>query len=221
MPAKTQSESVILAIESAIRGGSLALFIDGNLSSSRLGNSDISRAEDLLLNIKHMLDEAGIDRHSVGIIAISNGPGSYTGIRIGVATALGLKDSLNAGCRSISLLSAMADLHGDAGKIISAVPTGRRDAAWQVFEKFDGVLRPLGEPVADNEEAFYVFLERQQNVSVVLHSDLTEKASAGPAIIDAGRNLSIAIGTSALKGFGSADPEPLYLRNSQLRPGIY
>jgi tRNA threonylcarbamoyl adenosine modification protein YeaZ len=221
MPAKTESENVILAIESAIRGGSLALFVDGDLFGSRLGNSDISRAEDLLINIELMLAEARIDRHIIGTIAISNGPGSYTGIRIGAATALGLKNSLNAECRSVSVLSAMADLHGAAGKIISAVPTGKSDAAWQTFQRSEELLEPVGEPVADTERSFFEFLWQQHDASIVLHADLAERASGIDAVIDAGRNLAIAIGIAALKGHGSPDPEPLYLRNSQLRPGIY
>lgn len=219
MPLEIESSNIVLAIESAIRGGSIALFINGELVQSRLGNSDVSRAEDLLVNIKVMLDEAGIDRHSIGTVVISNGPGSYTGIRIGGATALGLKNSLNAEIRSISILSAMADIHGPDGKIIAAVPTGKRDVAWQIFQKTDDSLIPATEPMADTEQAFFEYLDRQNDTHFVLHTGLMK--SHRPSGIDAGRDLAVIIGKAALKGLGSSDFEPIYLRNAQLRQGIY
>ena len=217
--AGTKGSSVVLAIESAIRGGSLALFVDGVLAGASLGNDNVSRAEDLLQNIESMLEEALIRPNQIDEIAVSVGPGSYTGIRIGVATALGLKNSLGTECLGFSVLQTLADMHGTAEKVVAAVPTGKRDVAWQAFQKKDDLIEPLGEPIADTETAFFDFLGTQKDVSVVLHTDLIARCTE--PVIDAGRNLAITIGKAAIKGLGKSEPNPVYLRNAQLRPGIY
>ena len=103
-----EKSKIVLAIEAAIRGGSVSL-LDGETEIlSWHGVTLVSRAEDLLVNISGILEQSGFDKSQIDMIAVSNGPGSFTGIRIGLATALGLKNSLGIPCFGVSLLAAVA-----------------------------------------------------------------------------------------------------------------
>lgn len=108
---------IVLAIEAAIRGGSVSLLEgDGEIASWQ-GASEVSRAEDLLYNIDGLLEQAKIDRKNIDTIAVSNGPGSYTGLRIGLATAFGLCDALCCSCFGVSALRAIAADYSEKVKV--------------------------------------------------------------------------------------------------------
>ena len=76
--------ATILAIESAIAGGSLSLIRGDVELGNWIGRADVSRAEEILVNIDAMLTACGVSKHDLDLIAVSAGPGSFTGIRIGM-----------------------------------------------------------------------------------------------------------------------------------------
>src|SRR3954468_18683875 len=106
-----------LAIESAIAGGSLALLRNGELCASWTGSSSVSKSDELLANIDDLLTANHIATSDLQLIAVSAGPGSFTGIRIGIATALGLKTGLGIEMASVSALKAMAFAQTDGQRI--------------------------------------------------------------------------------------------------------
>ena len=127
---------VLLAIESAISGGSISLWSNSEEIDRWIGEGGVSRAEDLLPNIAEMLKRNSISRAVIGSIAVSIGPGSFTGIRIGIATALGLRVSLGIPLVGISILEAIV-LEQNAGRILAAVPMGRDAICYQMFDLTD------------------------------------------------------------------------------------
>jgi len=101
--------AIILAIETTTKNCSVALFDNGNLLQLKERNSgDYSHAEQLTLFIKEVVRESNITLKEVDAIALSMGPGSYTGLRIGTSTAKGLCYALGIPLISISTLKAMA-----------------------------------------------------------------------------------------------------------------
>ena len=90
--------SYILALETAITGGSMRLLRDSVVIDSMAGNDSLSRAEELLPNISSILSNNAISLEQIGRIAVSVGPGSYTGIRIGMASAMGLSTAIGCNC---------------------------------------------------------------------------------------------------------------------------
>ncbi|MFL6374793.1 MAG: tRNA (adenosine(37)-N6)-threonylcarbamoyltransferase complex dimerization subunit type 1 TsaB, partial [Pyrinomonadaceae bacterium] len=125
---------MILAIEAAIGGGSLCLF-DGEIEVANwIGDRNGLRAEQLITQIEVILASAEINKRDIKTVVVSAGPGSFTGIRIGIATGLGLKNALNVPLFSILALEAMARSHNHTGMV--AVPMGRGTAAAQRF--FEG-----------------------------------------------------------------------------------
>ncbi|MEY4383142.1 MAG: hypothetical protein RI995_684 [Bacteroidota bacterium] len=80
----------ILGIETSTNHCSVALFQDGKVVSDRLLTDEGSHSKMLTLLIEEVCNESSISLADVHAIAVSNGPGSYTGLRIGLSTAKGL-----------------------------------------------------------------------------------------------------------------------------------
>lgn len=101
--------AVILAIDTTTKNCSVALFENEKLLTLKEQYSDdYSHAEQLTLFIIEVLQKTNMTLKNINVIALSKGPGSYTGLRIGASTAKGLCYSLNIPLISISTLKAMA-----------------------------------------------------------------------------------------------------------------
>lgn len=110
----------ILNIETATRACSVVLSYGGkaistreNLSEIVAGSTKYSHAELLAQYIKEVLDEAKIKANELKGVAVSQGPGSYTGLRIGTSTAKGLCYALDIPLIALDTLKAMANLIKD------------------------------------------------------------------------------------------------------------
>ena len=185
---------ITLAIESAIGGGSISLIDDSGEVACWIGETNVLRAaENLLPTIDDLLKSNGIDLREIRLIAVSAGPGSFTGIRIGLATALGLKTGLTVPMASQSALKAMAFAQGEIGEFVVAVPAGRNAVCWQRLAKYETEIVETGDPSAMAEEEFAEFLENDRGTKFLVHSALTGHTAA-PNLIDFGTNVAKAIG---------------------------
>ena len=101
--------ALILGIETATKNCSVALFEDGIVIAEKESISDgYTHAEQLTSFIQDVIGSANITLNKVEAVALSMGPGSYTGLRIGTSTAKGLCYALDIPLISISTLKAMA-----------------------------------------------------------------------------------------------------------------
>ncbi len=99
----------ILCIETSTKVCSAALSVDGNIVAFKEVNEEnFSHAENLNVFIEGVLEKAGVSKDSLEAVAVSQGPGSYTGLRIGVSTAKGLCYGLNIPLIALSTLKCMA-----------------------------------------------------------------------------------------------------------------
>lgn len=96
--------AIILNIETATTVCSVSLAKDGKLLALKEINGDYSHAENLTLFIENVCQQANIKLSEVEAVAVSKGPGSYTGLRIGVSTAKGLCYSLDKPLIAINTL---------------------------------------------------------------------------------------------------------------------
>jgi len=101
-------DQVILAIETATQVCSVALSVNGNTVNEISLNEKNIHASHLSPLIDTLLSESGSEYSDLSAIAVSKGPGSYTGLRIGVSTAKGLCFALNIPLISVNTLQAMA-----------------------------------------------------------------------------------------------------------------
>src|SRR3989442_10864646 len=83
-------EPLILAIETATRAGSVALSRGAKLLSSAEGNAAESHSISLLETIENILQQVGVELSDIDLFAAASGPGSFTGLRIGLATTKAL-----------------------------------------------------------------------------------------------------------------------------------
>lgn len=133
---------LILAFESSAKAASVALCRDGHLISQYSQCSGLTHSRTLLPMAEDMLKNAEISLSQVDAIAVAHGPGSFTGIRIGVSTVKGLAWAAEKPCIGVSTLEAMA-WHGvSAGGYICPVMDARRSQVYNaLFEIRDG--RPV------------------------------------------------------------------------------
>ncbi len=101
--------AIILTLDTSTKNCSVALFNGNKIIAFKEQNSDdYTHAEQLTLFIEEVIKSANLTLKEIEAIAISKGPGSYTGLRIGTSTAKGLCYALDIPLISISTLKAMA-----------------------------------------------------------------------------------------------------------------
>jgi tRNA threonylcarbamoyladenosine biosynthesis protein TsaB len=105
---------LILAADTSLPLLSVALLRDDDLIAAAALEGKGSRNEKLLPAIDWILGEAGVDRHEVDLFAVTRGPGSFTGVRIGLATMQGLAMALGKPVCAMSTHEAIAPAVGEA-----------------------------------------------------------------------------------------------------------
>src|SRR5206468_11692582 len=111
---------------------------DALLSSVELEGGS-SRNEQLLPAIDWLLTEAAIERTSIDLFAVTRGPGSFTGVRIGLATMQGLALALGKPVCAMSTHEAIAP---DRGRWVIVDDAGRGELYVSIFENGEGVVPP-------------------------------------------------------------------------------
>lgn len=133
---------MILSIDSSAKTASAALSDGDRIVKSEFKNTGLTHSETLLPMIKRVMD--GTDFAELDAIAITAGPGSFTGVRIGVATVKGLAFEHNTPCISVSTLEAIAYNFIDKKCVVCAVMDARRMQFYNaLFEIKDGVCTRL------------------------------------------------------------------------------
>ncbi|HEV7843604.1 MAG TPA: tRNA (adenosine(37)-N6)-threonylcarbamoyltransferase complex dimerization subunit type 1 TsaB, partial [Pyrinomonadaceae bacterium] len=120
-----KEEPLILSIETATRAGSIALSRGRILLSTRRGDATRSHSTDLLELMRGALDDATCRIQDVELFAVALGPGSFTGLRIGVATAKSLASTLERQVVGVPTLQAVALAAGAGETVVALLPAGR------------------------------------------------------------------------------------------------
>lgn len=134
----------ILALETSAAACSAALCQDGTLLAQSWQNSGLTHSRTLLPMCQSMLANCGIELEEVDVIAAASGPGSFTGLRIGLATAKGLAWPGEKPCYGVSTLEAMAwNLAHVDGVICCAMDARRNQVYNALFQAEGGTLTRL------------------------------------------------------------------------------
>ncbi|TDE47067.1 tRNA (adenosine(37)-N6)-threonylcarbamoyltransferase complex dimerization subunit type 1 TsaB [Flavobacterium rhamnosiphilum] len=125
----------ILNIETATKNCSVALAKDGKtILCKEIAEEGYSHAERLHVFIEEIIKEAGITLNDLSAIAVSQGPGSYTGLRIGVSAAKGLCYALDIPLIAVDTLQALASqVTISSGLIIPMIDARRMEVYSAVF----------------------------------------------------------------------------------------
>jgi len=136
-------EPLILAIETATRAGSVALARGTVILAAASGNASASHSTDLIEAIDGVLQRAGTVLRDIDLFAAAVGPGSFTGLRIGLATTKSFATCMGKQCAGISTLAAIAHAAGPSAHTLALLPAGRGELFAQSFSVEHGQVREL------------------------------------------------------------------------------
>lgn len=137
----------ILAVESSAAPASAAIWQDGHLLGEHFLNTGQTHSQTLLPLVENLLTSLELTCNDIDLFAVTNGPGSFTGVRIGVSCVKGLAFPQNTPCVGVSTLAAIA-AGGQAleGAVLCAAMDARRAQVYNaLFEVKNGELVRLTE----------------------------------------------------------------------------
>ena len=140
---------LILSLDTTTRGGSVAIVDDGVVVHEVGGDAALTHAQRLPAELMGACAAAGIEIAAIGLFAVAVGPGSFTGLRIGIATVQGLAMARHRRVVPVSTLEALAAAAPvNSSRIAAWMDAQRGEVFAQVFERGDGAIRPLCDAVA-------------------------------------------------------------------------
>ena len=115
----------ILSLDSSSVTASVAITENGKVLSEKFINNGLTHSQTLMPMVEETLKDSGVSINDIDLFAITNGPGSFTGVRIGIASVKGMSDALNKKCMAISTLEAIAEPLKNEDVIACAVMDAR------------------------------------------------------------------------------------------------
>ena len=103
---------LILAFETSAKAASVALMEEGKLLGESYQNTGLTHSQTLMVMAQDLLKQCGKTVSDLTAVAVAEGPGSFTGVRIGVAAAKGMSWGVELPCYGVSTLEAMAESLG-------------------------------------------------------------------------------------------------------------
>lgn len=125
----------ILSLDSTSVTASAAITENGKTLAENFINNGLTHSQTLMPLAEKTLVESGISIKDIDLLAVTNGPGSFTGVRIGIASVKGMADALNKPCFAVSTLEAIAEPLENEDVIACAVMDARCNQVYTaIFE---------------------------------------------------------------------------------------
>ena len=115
----------ILSIDSSSVTASVAITENGKILSEKFINNGLTHSQTLMPMVEDAINESKISVKDIDLFAITNGPGSFTGVRIGISCVKGMADALSKKCVVVSTLEAIAEPLKNQDVIACAVMDAR------------------------------------------------------------------------------------------------
>lgn len=221
------SRPLILSVETATLSGSVAVARGEEILGVLSGDSSISHSNTLLGDVDKLLTQTQITLPQIDLFAVATGPGSFTGLRIGIATIKALAATLDRPTAGIPTLAAVALSGGVSAESVALLPAGRGEVFTQLFS----VLRPdlveaLDDPAHIPPARLFERYGDLETVtwcgeSAVVHRELIESVAAGRdwKIAPQTNSLASHVARLALNRFERKELEnPFALRAIYVRP---
>lgn len=219
---------ILLGIDTSATVCSAAIVRDGHVLAHASRNDGLTHSQTLLPMIQELFERADLSVSDVDGIAVSCGPGSFTGLRIGISTVKGLSLGTSCGCVALSTLEALAwNCTAYEGSVVCAVMDARRGEFYNALFRIEsGVPQRLTEDRAISCDLLSSELLGKENLVIV--GDGAQKfCTMVPALAEflareedrfqSGISVAkLGIQIAAEKGFVSCDSlSPRYLRLPQ------
>ena len=139
----------ILAFETSAKAASVALMEKGKLLGEAYQNTGLTHSQTLMVMAQELLKTCGLCPKDVEAVAVASGPGSFTGVRIGVAAAKGFAWGGELPCYGVSTLEAMArNLGAYQGYVVPAMDARRSQVYTAIFYVEKGTFTRVAEDMA-------------------------------------------------------------------------
>jgi len=156
--------ALILNIETSTTLCSVALASGNKVLAFKEADEGYTHAENLHVFIHDVLKETKVEPNQLNAIAVGSGPGSYTGLRIGVSAAKGLAYALNIPLISVSTLQVMAHavVKQVAGEALFCpmLDARRMEVYCAVFDKAENLVKPVAAQIVSEENLSYFNLSQ-------------------------------------------------------------
>lgn len=133
----------IFGLDSAGKTAGVAVLRDGRLIYECYLATGHTHSETLLCLCQNAFDSAGLSPAQVDVFAASAGPGSFTGLRIGLAAVKGLAFPGDTPCAAVSTLEALVYSAAVEGTLLCALDARRGEVYWAAFRAADGTVERL------------------------------------------------------------------------------
>ncbi|MEE8393963.1 MAG: tRNA (adenosine(37)-N6)-threonylcarbamoyltransferase complex dimerization subunit type 1 TsaB [Rhodospirillales bacterium] len=212
----------VLALDTAMTACSSALWRDGEVCARRFEMMERGQSEALIPMVREVMDEAGCGFPDIDLLAVTVGPGAFTGLRIGLSAARGMALACGLPCLGVTTLEAVANgVERDeraARTLLVALDSKRDDVYAQAF---DENLAALGQPSALAADGLGAMAlsgpllvagnAAEKAAEALSRSGFEVAISAASGVPDA----AVAAAIAAVRwrpGDELSPPEPLYLR---------
>lgn len=213
----------ILAVDTSSSVCSVAILEDDNLIDKNEIDDGRTHSENLMPLLDELLKRNSIDIKNIDMIACTVGPGSFTGIRIGVATIKPIAEVLNIKVASIMSLEALAKNVEDRDTIVSLIDARNNQVYCGVFDKN---YNKKEDYIADDINEVIKVLEKYEKVTVVgngaiLHKELLINSLKNVEFSENNKQTAENVGKIGYKKYLENDLctadtiMPVYLRKSQ------
>lgn len=214
---------MILGIDSSAISAGCALVEGDKIVAEQFLNTRHTHSETLLPMISGMLKSAGVELSDVDKIAVSAGPGSFTGLRIGISTAKGLADAANKPCVAVSTLEAIAYNFVRIDGIICACMDARCKQVYNaLFRSENGVITRLCDDRAISAADLSAELSRLDGKVILagdgaelMHEFTEEKYTLAPPLLRYQRGSGVCFAARNAPEIAPAALMPTYLRLPQ------
>lgn len=226
---------ILLAVSTSSPRGSVAVIRGDRVLSSVTYEGGTEHAERLFAAIDAAMTEAGVTRGDLGAVACDVGPGSFTGVRVGLAACQGIAVGLSIPAVGVGSLEAMAFAarESEGGAAVLAVLDARKGEVFAAIHDRDGVavwgprhlpreeVAALAAARAEHAPAAVVvgevLAEMPGDVAAVVGAPIRARALDLPDAVAIGRAAAIRLGDGPA-AFDPALLEPVYVRAPDARP---
>ena len=177
---------LILAIDTSGQSGGITL-AEANAGSFHVVETAAiaggTFSAQLIPTLAALLKKHGYGVKDLGGFAAASGPGSFTGLRVGLSAIKGLAETLHKPIATVSVLEALASLADRDGKIAAAMDAGRKEVFLGLYEKSAGELSRQREELLTQQDFLATLATERPAVIITGDSALAELASASHSAV--------------------------------------
>jgi tRNA threonylcarbamoyladenosine biosynthesis protein TsaB len=218
--------ALVLAIDTSARVAGVALVTAEQVLAEETWRAAKSHTTQLLPVVQHVLRVNGGSTRDLTALAVAVGPGAFSGLRVGIATAKALAWALNIPCLGVGSLDALAAAVSGAPRVLAVLDAGRGEWYWATYRSGPGGQRRLTPPQLGAPEAVLASLARSVllvgETSVEQRALIDERFSRlvdyGDPRLPATRPAAVGLAALTRLAAGERDEpaaiQPVYLRRS-------